>query len=317
MNTPFFSHLHPWTWLVLAALLLGLLTRFVLAQRQMKHVWQNRHAVPAAFADHIDLQSHQKAAAYTLAKTQLSTWQAFWGAATFVGWTWLGGLEALNGMLTLAMGSGLMQQWVLLGLVTLISSLLHLPLAWYQVFHIETRFGFNRQTLRLWLIDQVKSSLVMLVLGGPLAAAVLWLMHHQAMWWLTAWLLWVAFSVLMMVIYPTWIAPRFNRFTPMPEGPVKTRIEQLMQRCGFASKGLYVMDGSKRSGHGNAYFTGFGPAKRVVFFDTLLERLDADEIEAVLAHELGHFKKNHLKKRLMLTFGLSALGFALDRKSVV
>jgi STE24 endopeptidase len=229
-----------------------------------------------------------------------------------LGWTLLGGLNALNRLLFDALGTQrpLLQPLALLVTFSLINGAIELPASWYQTFVIEQRHGFNRMTLALWLADLLKSSLLGLVIGIPLAALALWLMQITGNgWWLWTWGLWMAFSLLMMVIYPLFIAPLFNRFQPLADEALKQRVTQLMQRCGFAAKGLFVMDGSKRSAHANAYFTGFGAAKRVVFFDTLLKQLTPDEVEAVLAHELGHFKRKHIAQRIagLAAFGLAAL----------
>lgn len=293
-------------------LLSGLVLRLWLASRQMRHVAHHRNAVPAAFAGTVDLAAHRKAADYTIAKSRLGLVDMAFGAAVLVGWTLLGGLNLLNETLQAMLGTGLWQQLALLGGFFLIGGLLELPLAWYKTFRLEERFGFNKMTLGLWLSDGVKGALVGGAMGLPIAALVLWLMQAAGgLWWLWAWGVWMGFNLLLLVLYPTVIAPLFNRFEPLSDDALRQRIEALMARCGFASKGLFVMDGSKRSAHANAYFTGFGPAKRVVFFDTLLQRLNAGEIDAVLAHELGHFKHRHVVKRLGLMFAVSLLGFAL------
>ena len=206
----------------------------------------------------------------------------------------------------------MVQQLALLVSFALISSLLDLPATLYQTFVIEERFGFNKMTLKLWLADLVKSSVVGALIGLPLVTLILWLMGATgAMWWLWAWGVWTGFNLLLLLIYPTFIAPLFNSFKPLEDETLKTRVTALMQRCGFAAKGFFVMDGSKRSGHGNAYFTGFGASRRVVFFDTLLAKLSAPEVDAVLAHELGHFKHKHIVKRMVSLFALSLLGFAV------
>ena len=203
-------------------------------------------------------------------------------------------------------------QLALLVSFTLIGSLLDLPWDAYSTFRIEQQFGFNRMTLKMWLLDGLKGAAVGALIGLPLAALILWIMGQTGgLWWLWAWVAWVAFNLLLLVIYPTVIAPLFNKFEPLQDDSLKARVQALMQRCGFAAKGLFVMDGSKRSAHANAYFTGLGASKRVVFFDTLLQRLDASEVEAVLAHELGHFKHKHVHKRMLAIFGLSLLGLAL------
>ncbi|WP_101049953.1 M48 family metallopeptidase [Macromonas nakdongensis] len=301
-----------WTAAFCVLLLAGLLTRLWLASRQIRHVARHRDAVPPAFAGAVDLAAHRKAADYTVAKSRLGLLDMAWGAAVLVGWTLLGGLDALNHGLQALFGAGLWQQLALLGAFFLIGGLLELPLSWYKTFRVEESFGFNKMTLGLWLSDGLKSALLGAAIGLPLAALVLWLMEAAgAFWWLWAWGVWMGFNLLLLVLYPTVIAPLFNKFEPLNDEGLRQRIEALMARCGFASKGLFVMDGSKRSAHANAYFTGFGPAKRVVFFDTLLQRLSPGEIDAVLAHELGHFKHRHVLQRIALMFVLSLVGLAL------
>ena len=300
------------TSLFAAALGLGLLIRFWLSSRQIRHVAQHREAVPAAFAHTISLAAHQKAADYTLAKARLGLLEMALGAAVLLGWTLLGGLSTLNQALALVMGQGMMQQLALLLAFVVISGAIDLPLSWYQTFVLEQRFGFNKMTLGLWLADLLKSSLIGALIGLPIAALILWMMAATgSLWWLWAWLFWMGFNLLLLVIYPTLIAPLFNKFAPLEDETLKARVTALMQRCGFSAKGLFVMDGSKRSAHANAYFTGFGAAKRVVFYDTLLAKLSAPEVDAVLAHELGHFKHKHIIKRIVSMFALSLAGFAL------
>ena len=298
-----------------AALLLSLLTQYWLTTRQMRHVARHRGAVPSTFAASVPLAAHQRAADYTLAKGRFGLWTTALGAAVLLGWTLLGGLDALNNVVHAlvmpALGS-LPYQLALLAAVMLIGGLIELPLDWYSTFRIEQSFGFNRMSLGLWLADQAKSAVLGAVIGLPLAALVLWLMGVSGgLWWLWAWAALVAFNLLLLVIYPTLIAPRFNKFEPLADESLKARVQALMQRCGFAAKGLFVMDGSRRSAHANAYFTGLGSSKRVVFFDTLLQRLTPGEVEAVLAHELGHFKHRHVLKRMLGIFGMSLAGLAL------
>lgn len=307
-------HMYESIWgLVFAALLLaGLATRFWLASRQVRHVATHRHAVPSPFDRTITLSAHQKAADYTIAKLRVGLIDAALAAAILVGWTLMGGLNTLNQWLIGWMGQGLHQQLALLVAFVAVGGLLELPLTWYRVFRLEERFGFNRMTPKLWIMDGLKGIGVGLVIGLPVAAVVIWLMDSAGpYWWLWAWAVWMGFNLLLLVLYPTVIAPLFNQFKPLDDDALKTRIEQLMQRCGFSAKGLFVMDGSKRSAHANAYFTGFGPAKRVVFFDTLLQQLSPAEIDAVLAHELGHFRHRHIIKRIGMMFAISLLGFAL------
>ena len=299
--------------LVFCALLVaGLITRTVLASRQIRHVARHRATVPAAFAQTITPEAHQKAADYTITKARFGLLDTALEAAMLLGWTLLGGLDWLNQTLLAALGGGMVQQLTLLAAFSLIGGLIGLPLAWWSTFRIEERFGFNKMTLSLWLGDLLKGALVGALVGLPIAALVLWLMGAAgASWWVWAWGVWMAFNLLALVLYPTLIAPLFNKFEPLQDETLKTRVNALMQRCGFAAKGLFVMDGSKRSAHANAYFTGFGAAKRVVFFDTLLQQLNPAEIDAVLAHELGHYKRRHILKRIVLMFALSLLGFAL------
>jgi STE24 endopeptidase len=298
--------------LVFCALLIaGFLTRQWLGSRQIRHVARHRSAVPAAFSAQIDLPAHQKAADYTIAKTRLDLLSSTLGAMVLLGWTLLGGLNLLNQALLSAMGPGLWQQLALVAAFSLIGGLIGLPLSWWATFRLEARFGFNRSSLGLWVADGIKSSVVGALIGLPLLAAVLWLMGAAGgTWWLWAWGLWMGFNLLMLVLYPTVIAPIFNQFKPLDDPELQGRVQALMQRCGFTAKGLFVMDGSKRSAHANAYFTGFGAAKRVVFFDTLLAQLSPGEIDAVLAHELGHFKHRHILKRIVMLFALSGMGLA-------
>jgi len=298
-----------------AVLVLGLLTKFYLASRQIRHVARNRGTVPAAFAGTIPLEAHQKAADYTIAKARFGMLEMAFGAAVLLGWTLLGGIDALNQALNgsaLASWGSLVPQLALLAGFGLISGLLDLPFTLYSTFRIEERFGFNKMTFKLWLADLLKSTLVGIVIGLPIVALILWLMGSAgSLWWLWAWGVWMGFNLLVLVLYPTVIAPLFNKFKPLEDEALKARVTALMQRCGFAAKGLFVMDGSKRSAHANAYFTGFGAAKRVVFYDTLLKQLSPGEVDAVLAHELGHFKHKHIIKRIVSMFAMSLAGFAL------
>jgi STE24 endopeptidase len=263
----------------------------------------------------VSLDAHQRAADYTVAKTRFGLLTTAFGSALLLAWTLLGGLDALNEAVRDAVLPGwgaLPYQLALFGAFVLIGALLDLPFELWRTFRIEQRFGFNRTTGRLFALDLAKSALVAIVLGAPLAALVLWIMASTGgWWWLWAWAAWTAFNLLILVIYPTLIAPLFNKFEPLRDETLAARVQTLMQRCGFAAKGLFVMDGSRRSAHGNAYFTGLGAAKRVVFFDTLLSALTPAEVEAVLAHELGHFKRRHVLKRMLAMFGLSLAGLAL------
>ena len=294
------------------ALVLGLVLKFWLASRQIRHVAQHRNSVPAAFANNISLAAHQKAAAYTVAKARFGLLEMALGTAVLLGWTLLGGLSALNQTLLQWLGGGMWQQIALLAAFLLIGALVELPMTLYQTFVLEERFGFNKMTFRLWLADLLKSSVMGALIGLPIAALILWVMGATgSRWWLWAWGVWMGFNLLLLLIYPSFIAPLFNKFQPLEDETLKARVTALMQRCGFAAKGLFVMDGSKRSAHANAYFTGFGAAKRVVFYDTLLAKLSAGEVDAVLAHELGHFKHKHIIKRIVSMFAISLAGFAL------
>jgi STE24 endopeptidase len=298
-----------------AALLAALLARLWLATRQMRHVAAHRDRVPAAFAGTVPLEAHRKAADYTLAKGRLALLSAAFGTAVVLAWTLLGGLDVLNqalvGSVRPAFGD-MAYQLALVAAFVGVGGLLDLPFDWYSTFRIEQRFGFNRMTPVLWLVDMLKGLALGAVIGLPLLALVLWLMAAAGpLWWLWAWGVWVAFNLTLLVVYPTLIAPLFNKFEPLADEALKARVTALMQRCGFAAKGLFVMDGSRRSAHGNAYFTGLGAAKRVVFYDTLLARLSPGEVEAVLAHELGHFKRRHVPKRMVFMFVASLGALAL------
>ena len=300
------------TYLFVIALLAMVATKLWLASRQIRYVAAHRAAVPERFAQTISLESHQRAADYTIARTRLTMIEIVVGAVLLVVLTLLGLLQWLDTAVTGWLGHGFVAQLALIAAVAIVTSLVDLPFDYYRQFGIESRFGFNRMTPRLFIADLLKTVALGVALGLPLIAAVLWLMGRAgALWWLWAWALWVGFNSLVLVLYPTVIAPLFNKFEPLDDASLRKRIESLMARCGFAAKGLFVMDGSRRSAHGNAYFTGFGAAKRIVFFDTLLARLSGDEIEAVLAHELGHFKRKHVLKRLVVTFLISLALLAL------
>jgi STE24 endopeptidase len=296
--------------LLFAAFLIATLgTKLWLASRHIQHIQRHRDAVPEQFAAKIPLAAHQKAADYTIAKTKLKITLLVVNAVVLIGFTLLGGLQWLSELLTPAFGVGIAYQLALIAAVSIISSLIDLPIDYYKQFTLEERFGFNKMTPGLFFSDLIKHSVVGAAIGLPLLWVTLTLMEKSGdLWWLYAWLLWCGFQLFMIAFYQSLIAPLFNKFTPLEDESLRTRIEGLMQRVGFASKGLFVMDGSRRSAHGNAYFSGFGAAKRIVFFDTLLSRLAPNEIEAVLAHELGHFKLNHVVQRLLVIFALS-LGF--------
>jgi STE24 endopeptidase len=301
------------TVIFLTALLLSMATRLWLASRQIRHVARHRNQVPADFAERISLSAHQRAADYTVARVRLSMIEAVLGAVVLLGFTVFGGISLVADLLRAAMpDSPFWRQVMLIGAIALIAGAIDIPLSWYRQFGLEKQFGFNRMTPALFFADLARGTLVAVLLGLPLLMAVLWLMERAgALWWLWTWAVWMVFNLAVLVLYPTVIAPLFNRFVPLEAGSVRDRVEQLLERCGFASKGLFVMDGSKRSAHGNAYFTGFGRSKRIVFFDTLLARLSADEIEAVLAHELGHFAHRHIIKRIVMSFAISLAGLWL------
>jgi STE24 endopeptidase len=297
------------TLLFLIALLVSTATRLWLATRHIRHIQANRDRVPAEFAAQINLPAHQKAADYSSAKTRLHRAHAVLDAVLLLILTLGGGLQALSELWSGLLGSGLAFGMALIVSVAMIVSVVEIPLNIYRTFVIEARFGFNQMTPALFVIDLFKQALLAAVFGVPLLFCVLWLMAKMGeYWWFFVWLTWVAFNILVLAIYPTYIAPLFNKFSPIENAELKTRIENLLAKCGFKSQGLFVMDGSKRSSHGNAYFTGFGNTKRIVFFDTLLSRLEPPEIEAVLAHELGHYKRHHVIKRMVWTFAVS-LGF--------
>ena len=286
--------------------------RHWLAQRQMRFVAKHRDSVPAEFAEKVTLAEHQKAADYTIAKLRLGVLENGVSAIILIGFTLLGGLQILNISLSQLLGDGITQQIALLGSIAIISGIVDLPFSWYKQFHLEERFGFNRMGKQLFFIDMIKGLGVGATIGIPLLWVILSLMAKAGdLWWLWAWVVLTAFSLLMQWIFPSFIAPLFNKFQPLPDGALKTQIEALLARCEFASQGLFVMDGSKRSAHGNAFFAGMGKAKRIVFFDTLIEKLNPGEVEAVLAHELGHFKCKHIRKRLLVSFALSFGMFAL------
>ena len=286
-----------------------------LAWRQMRHVASHRAAVPAAFAEKVPLEAHQKSADYTLARGRFGLVAMAVGTAMLLGWTLLGGLDALNALVrdTVQPRWGdIAYQLALLGAVAAIGGLIEMPLDLWSTFRIEQRFGFNRMTWTLYLLDVAKGVALGVAIGAPIAALVLWIMGAAGpWWWLWAWLAWTAFQLLMLVLYPTVIAPWFNKFQPLADESLAARVKALMARCGFTARGLFVMDGSRRSAHSNAYFTGLGAAKRVVFYDTLLARLSPGEVEAVLAHELGHFKLRHVPKRMLGIFAASLAALAL------
>ena len=304
--------MHWFTQLFIGLLITGTLVRSWLNQRQMMAVQRHRDRVPPAFADQIDLDAHQKAADYTIARGAVARWDNLLDAAVALVLTLGGGITAID---RFWQSIGLSPVWhgtaVVLSTLLIISAI-GLPLSLYRTFGVEARFGFNRMTFGLYVVDLIKGAVVSLLLGGPLIFVVLYLMERSgSLWWLYAWIVWVAFTVFVTWAFPTFIAPLFNKFSPLSDEALKQRTENLLARCGFSSKGVFVMDGSKRSVHGNAYFTGVGRNKRIVFFDTLIERLQAQEIEAVLAHELGHFKLHHVRSRLILSLAMGLGGLAL------
>ncbi|WP_153109012.1 M48 family metallopeptidase [Propionivibrio limicola] len=295
------------TLIFLATLTVTLVLRLWLARRQIAHVTTHRAAVPAQFADRIQLAAHQKAADYCVTRTRFGIFGLVIETAVLLAFTLGGGLQALHEFWAPRL-DGLFYGVAMMFSVMGISALIDIPQSLYAQFVIEEKFGFNRMTLKLYFADLAKQTALGLAIGTPALLLVLWLMAQMGpRWWLYVWLFWCGFNLLILFIYPTWIAPLFNTFKPLEDDALKKRIEALLARCGFASSGLFVMDGSKRSNHGNAYFTGFGKTKRIVFFDTLLNRLQPAEIESVLAHELGHFKHRHVIKRIVLMFAMALL----------
>ena len=305
--------LNAFSWVFLAALAAATLTRCWLARRQIAHVRAHRDAVPPMFAETIPLDAHRKAADYTVAKARFGIVDLLLDALVILAFTLGGGLELIGGLWakTFAPGS-LAHGTALLFSLFLLQALLGLPLALYRTFGLEQRFGFNRMTWGLYFADLAKQTALAIVLGLPLILALLWLMLHMgSLWWLYAWLVLTAFSIVLQLLFPAVILPLFNKFTPLAEGELAERVAKLLARCGFKSKGLFVMDGSKRSSHGNAFFAGFGAGKRIVLFDTLVSRLEPPEVEAVLAHELGHYKLHHILKRIVLGTAMTLAGLWL------
>jgi STE24 endopeptidase len=300
------------TTLFLGFLAASVLVRLWLTQRQIAHIQTHHGEVPVAFADRISLEDHQRAADYSCSKLRVDRVMLAWETLWLLLWTLGGGISLLDQWF-----SGLGYPAIVTGIgvifaLTIISSILDLPFSLYNTFVIEERFGFNKTTVATWAVDLLKTAVLLAVLGVPLLAAILWLMNQAGdQWWIYAWLLWMGFSLTMIWAYPAFIAPLFNKFSRLDNSSLQARIEALLSRCGFQSQGVYVVDGSRRSSHGNAYFTGFGKNKRIVFYDTLLESLSEDEVEAVLAHELGHFKRKHITKSLLLSAVVSLAGFAL------
>jgi STE24 endopeptidase len=304
--------MNTFTLLFLTALAGSLALRFWLAARQLVHVKKYRDTVPESFAGKVPLEDHHKAADYTVTNTRIGMLALAYDSLLLLGWTLGGGLDWLDNSWRAA---GL--QPVITGTAVMLSAmvimtLLDLPFSLYHTFVIEERFGFNRSTVKVFITDLLKQGILLAVIGGPMIALALWIMAASGgLWWFYVWVVWMIFTLAMFWAYPAVIAPLFNKFSPLDNEALKQRIQALLDKCGFRSKGIFVMDGSKRSGHGNAYFTGFGSNKRIVFFDTLLESLEPEEIEAVLAHELGHFKLRHIQKRLLSTSALSLAALAL------
>ncbi len=304
--------MHMFTILFLLFLAAGLGVQLWLGARHRHHVLAHRAEVPAAFADKVSLEEHQKAADYTLTRSRFGTLELIYGALLLLLWTLGGGIQALSSLWNgLGLDPLLAGPAVILSLYIL-SHLLDLPFDLWRTFRIEATFGFNRTTPGRFIKDQLLQFLLALLIGTPLLWVLLWLMQESGVyWWLYAWLVWLGFTLLMSWVFPTLIAPIFNKFTPLEDETLQQRLQALVERCGFASKGIFVMDGSRRSSHGNAYFTGIGRSKRIVFFDTLLETLQPDEVEAVLAHELGHFKLRHVRKGLLMMSASSLIGLAV------
>ncbi len=297
------------TFVFIAALACATLVKFWLARRHLAYIGACRDNVPNAFQAKITLTDHQKAADYTSTKTRFALLGTLFDAVLLLGFTLAGGIQYVAEFFNSWTANSIAQGMATIVTILLISSLLEAPFTLYGTFVIEARFGFNKMTPALYLMDTLKGLLVGAILGLPLLFGVLWLMERMGeYWWLYAWLVWVVFNLMILFIYPSFIAPLFNKFSPLQDDAMKLRIAALLDKCGFTAQGLFVMDGSRRSAHGNAYFTGFGKTKRIVFFDTLLERLSGNEINAVLAHELGHFKHRHVVKRIAASFAAS-LGF--------
>jgi STE24 endopeptidase len=306
----------------LAVVILVMLMKLYLARRQMQAIQANINQVPASFSQDISLSDHQKAANYNLAKLRLGNFEIIFGTIVLLAFTLGGGIELINTKLSSVISGNMLSFGVaVIGVFTIINSIISIPFSLYSTFGIEQKYGFNKITVKLFIIDLVKSTLLSCVLGIPFLYLVLWLMGFMGnLWWLWVWGAFVAFNILMLLIYPTFIAPIFNKFTPLADASLKQRIDNLLVKCGFQSRGVFVMDGSKRSAHGNAYFTGIGKSKRIVFFDTLIKQLNHEEIEAVLAHELGHFKRKHVMKQMWISFAIALialyiLGLLIDNQT--
>lgn len=304
--------MHTFTLFFLIMLGFSIAMRLWLSHRQITHIRRHQDRVPESFADKITSEEHQRAADYTITKTRFGRWPMFYDLGWLLVWTLGGGLNWLDQHIIALGFSPIITGIIVMVAFMLISSVLDLPFSIYSTFVIEEKFGFNRTTARTFVIDLVKGGLLAIAIGAPLLYVVLWLMEQAGeLWWLYTWVVWTGFSLLMMWIYPTWIAPIFNKFEPLEEGATLDRIKQLLERCGFNSDGVFVIDGSRRSSHGNAYFSGFGKNKRIVFFDTLLKMLDDDQLEAVLAHELGHFKKKHILKGIIISISTAMVALAV------
>lgn len=303
-------------------LLASTIVELWLARRQFRSIQGHRGQVPAEFQQHISLEQHHKAADYSSAGLKLSAWELPYSALLVLLWTFGGGLEWLDHFWRQWQWSEITTGIAFMLSVFMLSSLLSMPFAIYRTFRIEERFGFNNMTAKLFLVDLLKGTVLTILFGGLLAWTVLWLMSNAGEnWWFWVWAVLMGFMLFMIWAYPTIITPLFNKFEPLEDGELKTRIQALLERCGFHSNGIFVMDASRRSSHGNAYFSGLGKNKRIVFFDTLAKSLNADEMEAVLAHELGHFKRKHIVKRLFTAaitnfIGLAILGWAYDNDAL-
>ena len=307
-----FSAMNRFATIFLILLFLSTATELWLAARHLRYVGNRRRAVPQPFRGKVPLKAHRKAADYTVTRTRFGMFEALNGTIMLVLWTVCGGLGWLDNLWHATGWSELAYGTAFAISVFMIGAVLELPFTAYRTFNIESRFGFNRTTVATFIIDLLRKLLLMLVIGTPIIVAALWLMETTGQaWWIYVWLMWVVLSLLTVWAYPIWIAPLFNRFTPLSSAPLRRRLQALLRRTGFRSRGIYVIDSSRRTTHGNAYFTGLGRAKRIVFFDSLLKTLNEREIEAVLAHELGHFKLAHVVKRMALTFLLALAALAL------
>ena len=304
--------MHSFALLFLLFLALSIGIKLWLAQRHLTHIRAHRDAVPDAFSEKVSLQEHQKAADYTSAKVHFGRWPLLYDALILLIWTFGGGLELLDQTARSYQLDPIATGILVIFSMMFIAALLDLPFSLYSTFVLEEKFGFNRTTLKTFFTDMLKGALLGVALGLPLIWVVLWLMQQTGdLWWIYTWAVWTGFSLFIAWAYPTWIAPLFNKFSPMEDGPTLSRIKDLLQRCGFNSDGVFVIDGSRRSSHGNAYFSGFGKNKRIVFYDTLLKSLNDDQLEAVLAHELGHFKRKHIVKGMAITIITTLIGLGI------